>query len=80
MYPANADGNGHSNKEYAVDAEKNNHGLTGHHEDTGSSPGRTTPVADGAGPHADYPGKGSALEKRLLRRIDLRLIPPLGKL
>ena len=28
----------------------------------------------------DYPNKGSAMEKRMMRRIDLRLVPVLGEI
>jgi len=47
-------------------------------ERTGTETGSTRSPADDGNGSADYPGKGSDMEKRLLRRIDLRLVPALG--
>jgi hypothetical protein len=48
-------------------------------ERTGTETGSTRSPADDGNGSADYPGKGSDMEKRLLRRIDLRLVPALGE-
>jgi len=50
--------------------EKANESLHEHAGVNGS--GTATPVSD------DYPGKGTDMERKLVRKIDLRLIPALG--
>ena len=64
----------HQHKEH--DLEKPNEQYL---ERTGTETGSTRSPVDNGNGNVDYPGKGSDMEKRLLRRIDLRLVPALGE-